>query len=339
MSRDFIASQAGREFKRSPNRDRVTRGSPPRLSGILYEAFYQVILPFRNPAPSSANADFTSSNYYTALRSTVEIIVAGQPYTGAKTIEEWSYNASSNRLERTYFQRDANWQTISLPFPFPTQPAYNSPTMSITTNSIYRRTIELLGTPGDIETLYDQFYAELTSLGEFPDSGSNTLIASSMWRKNVTNGGQIFRQPDTTTVLIGSAMPSMVGFSFQDSPIELTLPTAIRIPVFNGKRIRLSGKSGLKWVLLANQQSGLSGYPAAGITTEISCERDPEEPAGRIYDPELKRAKENSGKLVFTLLFGPLAWTQMVDAFPPLPPINIGPSSAGYDKPTCYPDL
>lgn len=343
MSRDFLASQQGREFKRSPNRDRITRGSAQYTSAVFYVTNIPVFFGFK--PTNTASEPLIDEPFYTRLRSTLEFInthPANAAYLGKKTIEEWIYNPVLNRRERISFYQDDGFPNGLDPRLNVTEfPVSQNPTVAVDTSIVFKRTLELMDQGGTTHSLIDRARQELTQL-EFPQvdthpNNNDGLIPVRNYQRLASTGAleapSGYKPP-------GFLMPKAeIWNGLEITSIGLKNPMRGRSAIIRLQKTKAPTKPGLKWSLRVPLFTAeFLGYYQAANVVETGCAREFQEPVDRVYYPDVDAVKEDPGAFYFDLLFGPVAWTQVLQV-PPFPGTNYGPSSAGYPKPTCYQDI
>ena len=339
MSRDFIGSAVGRSFKRSPNRDRVTRGTLGYPAAISYITGIPVFVEFFTLTQFTGFLPFINRSYYTRLTSTLEILPAGGSYAGLKTIEVWNYNASQNRMERESFMQDPGWPTnVDSRANVSAYPTFVSPTLAVDQSVLFKRTLELSNRGGDVHSLLDHAAAEFEGLTQFNPSQSNIEITITHYQRLEEAAPRLIGT--FATLGPNQGMPLVHAYMVVPTmALPLQNPAYFPLPIIRLQKTRVPVKPGLIWSLKVVDTFTNSGlFPQKQFVTETGCRRTFEEPPDRVYLPDFDAAKTTPGFVLTDYLFGPMAWTQ-IKTQPPSPDTNVGPSYANYDKPTCYPDI
>lgn len=330
MSRDFIGSQPGRSFKKSPNRDRVTRGTIGGLAGIRLQKVFRCFAPFL-----SNNANQTGS-FYSGARSKRELIAG--PDAGAQWTEEAYWIPETNSYSVVTISKSANWQEPIIPGA--TTGTNISPTRRIYQNSAIRQTIDLLGEEQEYNLLIDDFKTSFDQLQDFGDSTAAGYMRIRSYINNEDGNQNRLNTDDDFGSPIALSMPMLYGavrqnlafvpFSFQ---VELPRPSLI------GQKVRVQAQPTFLWLINTATITTEGTWPPAASVIQIGCDRTPTPIPTRIYDPDWIAAKGTDlSRLTWTMLFPPVQWNQQVEVFPGVFQ-NRGPSAFGYPVPTCYPDI
>jgi len=331
MSRDFIASQQGREFKKSPNRDRVTKAIQG-IAVIQYLREFAAFLPFRE----TYDGRLKDEGFYLGLSCTLENLFIGQ--VGKKTVENWACNLITNEMVRVSFSQDAGW--LDPVTGFTRFPKFVNPTTAIDNDGIQKRTITLTDGPHDVRQLYDRMESDFEQLSSFPDTREAPFFAVRSYSRFFNQALDTTVRNEQNSLLLNQFMPFIEPqASSPNTVLNLKRPIFISVASIRANKMRYPATPGLRWVLEKALPSINSGYYVrASDMTEVGCSRSVQTPPDNVYLPDFDYAKDRVGRLYHEFLFGPLAWTLVVNA-EGFPNVNIGPSSAGYPKPTCYPDI
>lgn len=330
MSRDFIASAPGREFKKSPNRDRIVRLGAAYPASIVLRAGYSV---FR---PMQFSADYTGEHY---RQATVFREVLAGPATGATMTERATFDLTSNRLTVETLQRSDNY--VNLPGGLTL--TYPSTTVSRLQSSTMRHTTTLDGPLFTWKSLVDATRLIFATLQDFPTGLRADTAAVYDW--SYITGFPLARGVSAREQLLYDALPyffgrSNLGFTvaWQGGPAQHS-----NIP---GTVILSKMKPGVapqtKWVVRELNPGNHSPSNAVRyFDRELSCERNPERQT--VWEPDWSQIDENTtGRgMVKSFLFGPERWLYEI-SFSGVT-LAAGPGSRaafGYTaKPTCHLDI